>query len=80
MQDFLKVGNTHQHSAREHNISRTTQASFLAKCKTTQHKLGQKGHCHSVYMIYIYIYIIIYYKYIYIYYIYIYIYIYILHI
>ena len=44
------------HSPREHKVSRTTQASFLAKFKTTHHKLGQKGHCHSVYMIYIYIY------------------------
>ena len=43
------------HSPREDKVSRTTQASFLAKFKTTHHKLGQKGHRHSVYMIYIYI-------------------------
>ena len=60
MQDSFKVENTPTHHHREYNVSGTTQASFLAKFKATQNKLGQKRHHHSVYMIYI-IYVI--YKY-----------------
>ena len=61
MQDSLGIENTPACHHREHNVSGTTQASFLAKFKATQNKFGQKGQPHSIYM-YIYIY-----KYIYIY-------------
>ena len=90
MQDSLKVENTPTRHRRQHSVSGTIQASFLAKFKTNQNKLRQKRHHHRpqcIYDIYIYIdiqiYIYIYiYKtiYIYIYIIYIYIYIYIYHI
>ena len=84
MQDSLKVENTPTCHRRQHSVSGTIQASFLAKFKTNQNKLRQKRHHHRpqcIYDIYIqiyrYIYTYIYIKlYIYIYNIYIYIYIY----
>ena len=76
MQDSLNVENTPECHHREH-VSGTTQASFLAKLKATQNKLGQKRQHHSVCIhIYIYIYICIYiYIFVYIFFIYIYVYI-----
>ena len=69
MQDSLNVENTPEYYHREHNVSGTTQASFLAKFKATQNKHSQKRqHC-NVYMYYIYIYILLLYIYIYIYFI-----------
>ena len=50
MQDSLKVENTPTRQRREHNVSVTTQASFLAKFKITQNKRGQKRHHHHVYI------------------------------
>ena len=58
MQDSLNVENTPECHHREH-VSGTTQASFLAKLKATQNKLGQKRQHHSV-CIHIYIYIYVY--------------------
>ena len=67
MQDSLNVENTPACHHREHNVSGTTQASFLAKFKATQNKHSQKRqHC-NVYMYYIYIYIYIYILLLYIY-------------
>ena len=58
MQDSLNVGeNTPTRHHKEHNVSGTTQASFLTKFKATQNKPGQKRQHHGVY-IYIYVYII----------------------
>ena len=45
MQGSLKVENTPTRHRREH-VSRTTQASFFAKFKANQNKLGQKRHHH----------------------------------
>ena len=49
MEDSLKVENTPTRHRRKH-VSGTTQASFLAKFKATQNKLGQKRNHHSVYI------------------------------
>ena len=54
MQDSLNVENTPACHHREHNNSGATQASFLAKFKATQNKLGHKRQHQSVY-IYIFI-------------------------
>ena len=43
----MKVENTPTHHRREYNASGTSQASFLAKFKATNNKLGQKRHRHS---------------------------------
>ena len=48
MQDSLNVENTQARHHGEHNVSGTTQASFLAKFKATQNKPGQKRQHHSV--------------------------------
>ena len=44
MQDSLDIENTPACHHREHNVSGTTQASFLAKFKATQNKFGQKDN------------------------------------
>ena len=54
MQDSLNVEITLARHHSEDNVSGMTQASFLAKFKATQNKLGQKRQHHSVYM-YVYI-------------------------
>ena len=48
MQDSVELENTSTHYSREYNVSKTTQASFLAKFNFTRNKLGQKRHRHSV--------------------------------
>ena len=48
MQDSVELENTSTHYSREYNVSKTTQASFLAKFKFTRNKLGQKRHRHRV--------------------------------
>ena len=60
MQDSLNVENTPVHHRREHNVSGTIQASFLAKFKAAQNKLGQKGNTAMYIYVYVYIYIYIY--------------------
>ena len=59
MQDSLNVENTPVHHRREHNVSGTIQASFLAKFKAAQNKLGQKGNTAMYIYVYVYIYIYI---------------------
>ena len=44
----MKIEYTRTHHRREHNVSETTQASFLAKFKAIRNKLGQKRHRYSV--------------------------------
>ena len=58
MQDSLNVENTPVHHRREH-VSGTIQASFLAKFKAAQNKLGQKGNTAMYIYVYVYIYIYI---------------------
>ena len=53
MQDSLNVENTPACHDRKHNVSGTTQASFIAKFKATQNKFGQKRHDNSTVYIYI---------------------------
>ena len=60
MQDSLNVENTPVNHRREHNVSGTIQASFLAKFKAAQNKLGQKGNTAMYIYVYVYIYIYIY--------------------
>ena len=43
---FAKNALTQNHL--EHDVSRTTQVSYLAKFKATRSKLGEKGHRNSV--------------------------------
>ena len=57
MQDSLNVQNTPAYHDREHNVSGTTQVSFIAKFKATQNKFDQKRQDNSTVYIYIYIYI-----------------------
>ena len=72
MQDSLNVENTPECHHRKHNLSGTTQTSFLAKFKATH--IYMYIYIYIIY-IYIYIYTYIYILYIYILYIYIHIYI-----
>ena len=44
----MKFKSTPTHQRGEHNVSGTTQASFLPKFKATCNKLGHKRHRHSV--------------------------------
>ena len=40
----MKIEYTPTHHRREHNVSETTQAPFLATFKAIRNKLGQKRH------------------------------------
>ena len=44
----MKIEYTPTYHRREHNVSQTTQASFLATLKAARNKLGQKRHRYSV--------------------------------
>ena len=44
----MKVENTPTQHRGEHDVSGTTEASFLTKLKTARKKLDQKRQCHSV--------------------------------